>query len=153
MDYVIASVHGKSFIGDASRTTLTDMYIKALSKPKVFILGHVGRTGLDVDYRALAEAAKAMHKCLEVNEHSFGFPWSGGVNKDRCRQILAACADVGCQITIATDAHIAPHIGKFEETKKLLTEVGFPKELIASRDRQSFLSALKESGVKDLLTK
>ena len=100
-----------------------------------------------------AEAAKAMHKCLEVNEHSFGFPWSGGVNKDRCRQILAACADVGCQITIATDAHIAPHIGKFEETKKLLTEVGFPKELIASRDRQSFLSALKESGVKDLLTK
>ena len=152
MDYVIASVHGKSFIGDASRTTLTDMYIQALSKPKVFILGHVGRTGLDVDYRALAEAAKAMHKCLEVNEHSFGFPWSGGVNKDRCRQILAACADVGCQITIATDAHIAPHIGKFEETKKLLTEVGFPEELIASRDRQSFLRALKESCVKDLLT-
>ena len=31
MDYVIASVHGKSFIGDASRVALTDMYIKALS--------------------------------------------------------------------------------------------------------------------------
>ena len=53
MDYVIASVHGKAFTKGATRTQLTDMYIKALSNEKVFILGHLGRTSLDVDYRAI----------------------------------------------------------------------------------------------------
>lgn len=149
MDYVIASVHGKSFLDHASSAAMTEMYIQALSKPKVFILGHVGRTGLDVDYRALAEAAKTMHKCLEVNEHSFSFPGSGSASTKRCRKLLETCAEVGCKVSIATDAHIAPLIGKFEETKKLLAEVHFPEELIASRDAESFLSALKESGIEE----
>ncbi len=147
MDYVIASVHGKGFLDGASSAAMTEMYIRALFHPKVLILGHVGRTGLDVDYRALASAAKSMHKCLEVNEHSFDFPGKGEDTKKRCRRLLEICAEVGCSVTIATDAHIAPTIGRFKETKKLLTELNFPEELIASRNEERFLKVLKESGV------
>lgn len=148
MDYVIASVHGKRFLEGASPAAMTEMYIRALAHPEVLILGHVGRTGLDVDYRALAEAAKSMHKCLEVNEHSFDFPVKDAGTRTRCRQLLECCAEAGCYVTIATDAHISPQIGRFEEAKKLLAEVHFPEELIASRNAESFLRVLKESGVQ-----
>ncbi|WP_036611046.1 PHP domain-containing protein [Oribacterium sp. P6A1] len=152
MDYVIASVHGKAFVKDASPVQMTDMYIKALQQEKVFILGHIGRSGLDVDFRAIASAAKEMNKLIEVNEHSFSF--DGGrtdnFSRNRCKQVLEACAETGCHISVATDAHISCLIGKFDETRKLLEEVHFPEELIASRNKKTFLEALKLSGVKDL---
>lgn len=151
MDYVIASVHGKAFANGASRTEMTDMYIKALEHEKVFILGHVGRSGLDVDFKAIATAAKDMNKLLEVNEHSFGFNGvQDDVTHDRCRDILLACAEVGCKISLATDAHISTIIGKFEKSKSLLEEVHFPEELIAGLNKKTFLRALKEAGIKDL---
>ncbi len=152
MDYVIASVHGKAFVKDATTAQMTEMYIKALQQKKVFILGHIGRSGLDVDFHAIASAAKEMNKLIEINEHSFSF--DGGrkddLSRNRCKQVLEACAETGCHISVATDAHISCLIGRFEETKKLLEEVQFPEELIASRDKKSFLEALKRSGITDL---
>jgi len=152
MDYVIASVHGKTFAKGASRNQMTDMYIKALQQDKVFILGHVGRSGLDVDFRAIAEAARDMHKLLEVNEHSFNFNGAhdDAITHDRCKEILIACAETGCKISLATDAHISTIIGKFDKSRSLLEEVHFPEELIAGLNRKTFLEALRESGIKDL---
>lgn len=152
MDYVIASVHGKAFLKDAAPVQMTEMYIKALQQDKVFILGHIGRSGLPVEFRPIAEAAKSMNKLLEINEHSFSF--DGGrmdaFSRNRCKEVLETCADLGCHISVATDAHISCLIGRFDETKKLLEEVHFPEELIASRSRKNFLEALKLSGIKDL---
>ncbi|MBE6002618.1 MAG: PHP domain-containing protein [Lachnospiraceae bacterium] len=150
MDYVIASVHGKAFTKGATRTQLTDMYIKALSNEKVFILGHLGRTGLDVDYRAIVDAAKSLNKLLEVNEHSldFGGEVEDSITRSRCKELLEICAEKGCKISIATDAHISNLIGHFEKTRVLLEEVHFPEELIAGLNRETFLKALKESGIK-----
>ena len=53
-----------------------------------------------------------------------------------------------CFISVATDAHISNLIGHFEQTKILLEEVHFPEELIAGLNKESFLKALKESGIK-----
>ncbi|SFG13518.1 PHP domain-containing protein [Oribacterium sp. WCC10] len=151
MDYVIASIHGKSFTKDATRNQMTDMYIKALQQEKVLILGHMGRSGLDVDFKAIAEAAKSMNKLLEVNEHSFDFgeKKTDSITKRRCRELLEICADIGCHVSIATDAHISTLIGHFDETKKLLEEVHFPEGLIASLNKKTFLEALKASGIKN----
>ncbi|MBQ6522450.1 MAG: hypothetical protein IJI15_06470, partial [Atopobiaceae bacterium] len=48
-DYVIASVHDKTFAKDATQAQVTQAYLGALDDPQVFILGHIGRTGLDID--------------------------------------------------------------------------------------------------------
>ena len=144
VDYLIASVHGLPFAKDLSAAQATDMYIRALEHPKVIGLGHIGRTGLPLELRRLAEAARDMHKLIEVNEHTFD---SSEREHQRCREIAQVCAEVGCQIMVSTDAHISPAVGRFPNCIELLNEIGFPEELVASRDAASFEAALDASGV------
>lgn len=147
-DYVIASVHGKRNLEGATVGQLTDMYVKALENQKVLILGHIGRSGLSIDVDGLLSAAKSMNKLIELNEHSFDNGGEAGVK--RCRRIAERCAELGVMVSLGTDAHVSCFIGKFDRTLQLLEEIHFPEELIASRSRESFLEALKRSGVSDL---
>ena len=50
-DYVIASVHYKSFAVGATLAQTTEMYLGALAQPKVLVLGHTGRAGIPFDVR------------------------------------------------------------------------------------------------------
>ncbi len=144
-DYVIASVHGDRYAGNASVGQVTDMYVKALEDKKVLILGHIGRSGLSFDTDALLLEAKAKGKLIELNEHSFGSGKEGCIPK--CRKIAERCAELGVKISIGTDAHISYDVGKFAHVLGMLEEIHFPEELIASRDKESFLKALEDSGV------
>ncbi|MCI8295460.1 MAG: phosphatase [Lachnospiraceae bacterium] len=144
-DYVIASVHGCRHTQWATIGQITDMYVKALADKKVLILGHIGRTGLAFDTDALLLEAKARDKLIELNEHSFGAGREGCVQK--CRKLAERCAELGVKVSIGTDAHIACDVGKFTRVLQMLEEIHFPEELIASRDQESFLKALKDSGV------
>lgn len=147
VDYIIASVHGLAFADELSAAQVTDMYIGALEHPKVIGLGHIGRTGLPLELKRLAEAARDMHKLIEVNEHTFDGVAADGSEAGRCRTIAETCAEVGCQIMVSTDAHICPAVGRFPNAIALLNEIGFPEELIASRSAASFEAALDASGV------
>ncbi len=137
LDYLIASIHGKSFVGN--RTENTDMYIKALENKKVKILGHIGRSGLDIDFDEIVKAAKALNKMIEINEASFAH---GSLVRERCKKVALSCAEYGTKITICSDAHSSYYVGKYPETEKLLDEIHFPSDLIVSRDKESFLSAV-----------
>lgn len=139
LDYCIASVHAKEFAEGASRSRITDMYIKALSNRKVLILGHIGRSGLDFDVDSVITAARDRHKLIEINEHSFGYEAS---IDNRCRQILMRCRELNVPVCISTDAHISYDVGRFDNCKELLQSVDFPIELVANRDIQSFMSYL-----------
>ena len=44
------------------------MYLNVLAEPKVFILGHVGRSGCRSDVDAVLTAARDAHKLIEINE-------------------------------------------------------------------------------------
>lgn len=144
LDYVIASVHGKDFAEGASIAQTTEMYIRALENPHVFILGHIGRSGLSFDIDEVLLRAKALGKLIEINEHSLEM---GGKHPARCRQIAERCAELGVQISVATDAHISCAIGNFARCTAFLEEIHFPEELIAGRDKVHFLEALRASGV------
>lgn len=137
LDYIIASVHMKDFAMNASKSRITDMYIKALSNSKVIILGHIGRTGLNFDIDSVITAARDMHKLIEINEHSFG--WDDSI-LDRCKRILVRCAELGAPICVSTDAHISYDVGRFDYCSRLLESVDFPKELVANKDAKSFMS-------------
>lgn len=148
-DYVIASVHRNDFADGATIAETTQMYINALLQPRVFILGHTGRAGVPYDIDAVLECAKANHKLIEINEHSIE-----NDEEDRyrpvCRKIAERCAELGVGITVDSDAHIAPRIGRFDTVKGMLEEIHFPEELIMNRGREPFIRELAASGVKDL---
>ena len=144
LDYVIASVHNGSFTEGASLAQTTGMYVAALENPRVFVLGHTGRSGVPFDVDEVLAVAKEHHKLIEINEHSLE---RGNHSHKACRRIAERCAELGVGITVSSDAHIARVIGKFPHATSLLDEVHFPEELIMNRDRATLLGALAASGV------
>ena len=64
-DYMVASVHDRSFADGASLAQTTEMYLRALESPKVFILGHTGRSSVPYELDEVLTFAKAHHKLLE----------------------------------------------------------------------------------------
>ncbi len=141
LDYVIASIHGKAFTSDMTPVQITEMYLNALRRPEVLMLGHIGRTGLPVDVDEIVRVSGELRKPIEINEHSFVFP-DDGINS-RCRKIAERCAEMGTMLAVSTDAHICCGIGKADRALAMLEEIHFPQELIATKDRETFLKVLK----------
>ena len=143
LDYVIASIHGKDFTKGMTQAQVTRMYLNALDRPDVFMLGHLGRTGLPFDTDEVLQASKAMHKPIEINEHSFGF--RDDTIFPRCRKLAERCAELGVEVAVSTDAHICCDVGRTGRALAMLEEIGFPQELIITRDGRSFLDALRRA--------
>lgn len=138
-DYVIASVHACPWAEGATREQLTGMHERALRHPKVLILGHVGRSGLDVDIDAIAETARDLGKLIEINESSL---FGSKDSSERCREIAQRCRAVGCMVSTASDAHISHDVARLDRTRALLEGIGFPARLVATRDAERFCGVL-----------
>lgn len=138
-DYVIASVHDRSFTRNVSAARNTEMYIKAMQHPKVLELAHMGRSGVDFEFRPVIEEAARLHKLVEINEHSLEYKRE--TTNNRCREIALLCAELNCPIAVNTDAHICTRIGDFTNALSFLEEIHFPQELIATTDAKTFLAA------------
>ena len=145
-DYVVASVHNRKFAEGATVAQATDMYLGALQHPKVFELGHTGRSAVAYDIRTVVAEAARLHKVMEINEHTFEV--RGPEVADTCRSVAEACAELGCQVAVNTDAHICWAIGRMPGALAMLEEINFPQELIVTRSADAFLSALDASGVR-----
>ena len=147
-DYLIASVHGKHWAADATPSQCTDMYIQAMERnPKVLILGHIGRSGLPFEIDPVLEAARDLHRLVEVNEHSFHYLAA----RERCEAIVRRCAELGVSISLCTDAHIATDIGLMDQCLAMLNELDFPEELVATRSPEAFLAAIAAAGLPNPL--
>ena len=136
LDYLVASVHNPQIAEGAALAQTTEMYINALEHPKVFMLGHTGRSGVPFDIDEVLLAAKAKHKIIEINNHSL----EHGVDTEHwavCRKIAERCAELGVGIGVSTDAHIGMAIGKLDHARKMLDEIHFPLDLIVTRDAAS----------------
>ena len=143
-DYAIASIHNTAPMAGASLAATTQMYVNVLEDPKVLILGHVGRSGVPFDLDEVLTVAKEKGKLIEINEHSL----EGRHAKEargRCLAIAERCAELGVMVSTATDAHIYPSVGQFGRVRALLDEVHFPQELVATRDRKTFLAVLEHA--------
>ena len=148
VDYLIASVHDRSFTRDASTAQTTDMYVRVLGNPRVFVLGHTGRSGVPFDLDEVLNVAKQQHKLIEINEHSLEVAREGGRTWTSCSQIALACAELGCQIVINTDAHICTGVGHAPAALRMLEEIHFPQELVTTRSAEAFLGAMASAGLR-----
>ena len=144
-DYIIASVHDRTFAKGATTEQVTQAYLGALDDPQVFILGHIGRSGLKFDIDEVLLRARELGKCIEINNHSL-VPYRREETYPRCRAIAERCAELGVRIAVASDAHISFEVGGFEDAASLLDEVHFPEELVVTRSREAFLGALSRLG-------
>lgn len=140
-DYAIASVHYKGFAADATEAQGTEMYLGALRRDKVLILGHTGRSGVCYDIREVVREAARLHKLIEINEHTFDCRGAG--TRATCRKIAEVCAELGCGIAVNTDSHICTSIGQVPHALAMLEEIDFPQELIATRSAEAFLAAME----------
>ena len=149
LDYVVASVHNRDFADGATLAQTTGMYLSVLENPKVFILGHTGRSGVPYDHDEVLLRAKELHKLIEINEHSFDLDPDGRCRKS-CSAIAERCAELGVGIAVSSDAHIACDLGKYAHVEDMLEEIHFPEELIMDRGRDVFLAELATAGVCDI---
>ena len=60
-------------------------------------------------------------------------------------EILKLCQKKNFPVILASDAHFATHIGKFDNALRLINEAGFPEELIINRSKELFKNFLKLS--------
>ena len=147
-DYVIASVHLRDFARDATVAQTTEMYVRALSRPKVLVIGHAGRAGVPFDVREVVGEAARQHKLIEINSHSLAARRREGRTWQSCRAIAEACAELGCQVAVSSDAHICAEVGGVSAALEMLEGVGFPQELIATRSAGAFLAAMEAAGLR-----
>lgn len=146
-DYVIASVHYKDFAEGATLAQTTEMYLGALSQPKVLVLGHTGRAGVPFDVGEVVAEAARQHKLIEINEHSLEVGSRGGRTHTACAAIAEKCAELGCSVVVNTDAHICTAVGKTPHALGMLEEIRFPQELVATRSAEAFLAAMSAAGL------
>ena len=149
LDYLIASVHAPMFAEGATIARTTEMYVRALENPKVLILGHTGRSGVPFDIDEVLTVAREKRKLIELNEHSLS-GGSGERHLEACRAIAERCAELGVGVSVSTDSHIAPAIGRARRVPAMLEEIGFPPELVATRSAAAFLEQMRAAGVCDL---
>lgn len=151
-DYVIASVHTKEWAKGRTPKELAAAYIAALEDPKVFILGHVGRSGLDFELAPVLEAARDLSKCIELNESSIsGTPQRQEAMYKKCRAIADAAAEAGVCLSYGSDAHISVDVGKQSKISTMIDELGIPDELLVCRSKDALLAQLKRAGVASIL--
>ncbi|MDO4807427.1 MAG: phosphatase [Coriobacteriales bacterium] len=141
LDYVIASIHNEDFTKGATLAQTTNMYVRALEDPKVIAIGHPGRAGVPFCVDEVLLVAKELGKLIEINEHSFARRYKKE-RREFCQRIAERCAELGVMISVATDAHIACDVGRFDAVAALLEHIHFPTELIATRNKETFLNVL-----------
>ena len=147
-DYVIASVHYREFARDATLAQATEMYLGALSQPKVLVLGHAGRAGVPFDVAEVVGEAARLHKLVEINAHSLAARRREGGTWQACRRIAETCAELGCQVAVNSDAHICCDVGGVAPALEMLDEIHFPQELVATRSAEAFLAAMAAAGLE-----
>lgn len=131
LDYCIISTH-RPIYTSGSAAENTRAYIRAMRHPNVKIIGHCDDSRFPVDYRKLLQAAMAMGVLPELNNVSL-LPDS--YRKD-CRANAAAmlrtCEALSCPVILSSDSHGREHVGDVTEAAKLLRELDFPKQLVAT---------------------
>lgn len=140
LDIVVASIHTPAFSGGDAGADQTNAYLGALENPYVDIIGHSGNPKYPYDYDSVLLKAKQLHKLIEINAHTF---LARPQNVENCRNIALRCKELGVGITVDSDAHFSGKVGAYGPAAAMLSEIGFPEELIMNRSLSVLRAYLK----------
>ncbi len=138
VNIVIASYH--DIYGDLTFSENTTMLSKVLRHPAVNILGHCDRIKGGFDLDKILSIAKAEGKIIELNCSSLS---SGLKAEQKIKKLASACMQKKVLVSIGSDAHIDYEIGNFDQMRRILTSINFPKELIVTENILTFSKYLR----------
>lgn len=148
MDYAIISMHRKN-IKPGTMLENTNAYINAMDWPKVRIIGHCDDVQFPVDYKALAEAAKAHGIMMELNNSSIMPGGYRGCTIENNIHMLYWCQNYEVPILLSSDSHGPKNVGNVKGSQVLLNAYGerldFPSWLVMNYDVKKFLEYIKIS--------
>lgn len=131
LDFCIISTH-RPIYTSGSAAENTKAYIRAMNHPGVKIIGHCDDSRFPVDYRELLSAALTMGVIPELNNVSL-LPDSYRKDcRDNAAAMLRTCEALSCPVILSSDSHGREHVGDVTEAVKLLREINFPEQLIAT---------------------
>lgn len=140
LDWVIASFH-KEATTPFGIEGHTQAYWNAIHNPFVDMLGHSGNSAFPYEEERIIKEAAACGKVIEVNESS---SLSRPGSEETCYRVLSLCKKYHTFVCINSDAHFCYQIGNFPNSKQMLMELDFPKELVINADREQLNNYLKE---------
>ena len=129
LDYAIVSLHSK-VISSMGVSGNTEGLIAAFDHPGVKFIGHPDDSTFPLDLERLLFHAKQKGVYPEINNASL-MPGAYRMNcRENCLQILEICRRLQIPVLLSSDSHGHEHVGDFEYSERLLSETGFPRELI-----------------------
>ena len=131
LDITVASIHTLCYtVG--SKAENTRAYCLAMENPLIDIIGHPDDGRVPVNYEELVRCAKDTGTLLELNNSSLDPRNSRENGYENMKTMLGCCMRYECPVTLGSDSHFFAQVGRFDAVEKVLSEVGFPQELIVS---------------------
>lgn len=128
LQFVMAGFHEACY-QSKSEAENTRALIAAIQNPLVDGISHPGNPAFPVDFDAVAGAAAAAGKTLEINDSSFRVRQGSG---DNCKRLAALCRKYGVLITCASDAHVASDVGNVKTALAVVTAAGIDRNNIVN---------------------
>ena len=136
LDYVIISMH-PHILTPGNAADNTRAFLLAMRHPKVKIIGHPDDPRFPLDYETLVRAAAENHIFPEINNCSLDPAGYRGDTRENIRTLLEYCGRFRTPVILSSDAHGAGGIGDFAFAEAMLSETGFPAELVAGSDPEA----------------
>lgn len=132
MEWVVASYHKYTF-KELSRdpNTVTQGYINLCRNPYIDVIGHPTTDYFPFDYETAVKAFKEYDKLVEINESSIKLKKGSAKN---VVPIIEMCKKLEVPIVVNSDAHFWDAVGSVPTAEKILSDLDFPKKLIANAD-------------------
>lgn len=141
LDVVLLGIHPNTRKG-LSMEEYTDMLVAALRKNReIDVITHPNDPNYPVDYRRLARAAVQSGAALELNNSKILYARSSA---DEALELLAACREFGCRVTVSSDTHAIHELGEDSSVTPLLHKAEFPAELVVNRTPDAAFSFIAE---------
>lgn len=136
MEWVVASYHKYTFDNlSCDASLVTDGYIKLCKNYDcVDVIGHPTTDFFPFEYERAIKVFKEYDKLVEMNESSIRLKKGSAKN---IVPILELCKKYDVPIVVNSDAHFWDAVGVVPVCEKILSELDFPKRLIANADWSS----------------
>lgn len=144
LDLVLATFHNHCGYEPGDRDKNTAVLLKAVASPYIDILAHPGSDYFPLHLDEVVEAAKRYGVAVELNNSSLLDTTSRPGAYERDLELAHLAADLGLQIVISSDAHIATDVGKFEAAVELVAETGITPDQIINTSARRVMDFLKE---------
>ncbi len=147
LDLILAGFH-EPVMAPADKVVHTDAMIATLSAGDVHIISHPGNPKYPIDIPEVAKVAAACNVALEINNSSFIHSRPG--SEPQCLAIAEAVGNAGGLVALGSDSHTSFTLGNFDESLRILRQVGFPEQQILNTTPRKLLDFLEMRGGKPI---